>query len=615
MNIPITTSARCGNAKFQPPPVLLSTLLVAALALLTQSPASAGNFSIWVTNAANGNWNSSTNWFSGVPNGPGDTAAFDNSLSTFVSLSTDTEVDGIDFFPPNFGNASAFTITASPGFILTLSGVGITNTSGVTQAFKTPTNGAGQFGIINFINAETAGSNVTYTNSAAVVGGVRAGTTEFNHTSTAGFASIANLGSSVVNGSVGGRTQFFDTSTAGTSYIANLGGTVGNVSGGNTHFFNQSTGGTSAIQNFGAITTFHDHSTAGAATIDNFGNAAPTVFTDGAGVTNFQDNSTAGSATITNNGVAPGAALGGGQTFFFNTSTAGSATLITNGGTGGEPGGRTFFLDSSDGGTARAVTNGNGGFDISGLATAGMAIGSIEGNGNYFLGSKMLTTGGNNLSTAVSGTISGSGSLTKTGTGTLTLAGVNTYTGDTTINGGALIVNGSIASPNVFINSGTLGGTATITGNLTNAGHISPGNSPGLLQIHGNYTQTSAGTLDIQLGGLAAGTQYDQLAVTGNTALDGALDVTLVNDFAPIAGETFVLLSWGTESGAFSMINLPPLDGFMWDTSNLYNNGTITVVPEPATFIMGIVLAIRRCSAAHLRKGTAPVLRATQDSR
>ena len=64
------------------------------------------------------------------------------------------------------------------------------------------------------------------------------------------------------------------------------------------------------------------------------------------------------------------------------------------------------------------------------------------------------------------------------------------------------------------------------------------------------------------------------------------------------------------------MINLPPLDGFMWDTSNLYNNGTITVVPEPATFIMGIVLAIPALlGAARPRNGTAPVLRATQDSR
>src|SRR5206468_6703581 len=117
-----------------------------------------------------------------------------------------------------------------------------------------------------------------------------------------------------------------------------------------------------------------------------------------------------------------------GQTFFLNTSTAGNATIINNGGTGGGFGGITLFLDGSTGGTARAITNGNGSFDISGLTTAGMKIGSIEGSGNYFLGSKTLSVGGNNLSTTVSGFIleggvsgGSGGSLTKVGTGTLTL--------------------------------------------------------------------------------------------------------------------------------------------------------------------------------------------------
>jgi hypothetical protein len=56
-----------------------------------------------------------------------------------------------------------------------------------------------------------------------------------------------------------------------------------------------------------------------------------------------------------------------------------------------------------------------------------MTIGSIEGDGNVFLGANNLTVGSNNLSTTFSGGIEGTGgSLTKIGSGTLILSGANT---------------------------------------------------------------------------------------------------------------------------------------------------------------------------------------------
>ena len=47
--------------------------------------------------------------------------------------------------------------------------------------------------------------------------------------------------------------------------------------------------------------------------------------------------------------------------------------------------------------------------DISRLTSVGMTAGSIEGTGAYFLGSKVLTVGLNNLSTEVSGPIADGG--------------------------------------------------------------------------------------------------------------------------------------------------------------------------------------------------------------
>jgi autotransporter-associated beta strand protein len=111
-----------------------------------------------------------------------------------------------------------------------------------------------------------------------------------------------------------------------------------------------------------------------------------------------------------------------------------------------------FFVGASSGGQATFVTNSGGVFDMSGPTSASTTAGSIAGAGNYFLGSKTLIVGGNNLSTTVSGVISDGGlsggvggTLTKVGAGTLTLSGINTYTGATTVNAGTLVVDGSTA--------------------------------------------------------------------------------------------------------------------------------------------------------------------------
>jgi len=188
-------------------------ILLFALAtgqILSTSPAFAGSAQ-WDLSPGSGDWNTAANWTPmTVPNGSGDTATFATSNTTGVSISANTEVNGIVF---NAG-ASAFTITASTTFTLTLSGTGITNNSGITENFVTAVDGAGNFGQIRFNNSATAGISTAFTNNGATVSGGGGGTTLFVNTSTAGSGTFTNNGGTA-SGANGGSTDFHDSSTAG----------------------------------------------------------------------------------------------------------------------------------------------------------------------------------------------------------------------------------------------------------------------------------------------------------------------------------------------------------------------------------------------------------------
>jgi outer membrane autotransporter protein len=331
-------------------------------------------------------------------------------------------------------------------------------------------------------------------------------------------------------------------------------------------------------------TVFEGISSAGNATIINNGATTPMVL---GGVTAFINTSNAAHATITNNGATVLGAVGGVALFGGATApvtggivssgqdapSAGSATIINNGGTNGGSGGTTLFFAHADGGTARAITNGSGifggNFDIGHLNSDGMGIGSIEGSGNYFLGSKTLTVGSNNLSTTVSGIIQDGGflpailgptgvggSITKIGTGTLTLTGINTYTGTTTVTGGSLIVDGSIASAQTLVNPGGLlggrGSIGSLNGNLVNSGIVKPGDSPGTLTVNGNYSQTATGTLRIEV---ASVTEHGLLAVGGHASLGGTLQLIGLGGFTLHVGDQLTFLTAiGGVNGTFGTV-------------------------------------------------------------
>jgi len=413
--------------------LLPSVAAMLTLGLATASSSFAGN-ATWLASPANTDWNSAANWTAGgPPNGSTNAATFATSNIKRPVISATTEVNGIVFNP----GASAFTIT-SPFFSFTISGVGITNNSGISQNFVSgPT-------VINFLNNATAGSLTHFTNTGDIT---------FGDSATAGNASFTN----------NAALKFGATSTAGNATVAN------NVE---VLFQGSSTAGDATFDNEFGIVIFMDTSTAGNATFTNGGG---TVSGTGGGFTVFQAGSTAGNATVISNGATVSDAFKGQNLF---EGDAGNATLIANGGSNGGEGGFIQYRLGSTGGTARVEVFGNGTLDISQHNAPGVTTGSIEGSGLVFLGGVNLTVGTNNLSTTFSGVMQDGGfsggtggSLTKTGTGKLTLSGANTYTGVTIVNAGTLLVSnttGSATGPGaVKVNAGTLGGSGTITGAVT----------------------------------------------------------------------------------------------------------------------------------------------------
>jgi uncharacterized protein with beta-barrel porin domain len=492
-----------------------STITNAATGTVTfNNSATAANATINNSGTVDFN-NSSTGGNASITNNTGATLTFNNTSS--AGNSTIGNTGTLSFNDSSSAGASTITNNSGGSITFSTSSAGgtanITNDGGATLAFNDTSSAGGatitNSGTASFNNSSAAGnSNILNT------GG---GTLTFNDTSTAGSASIQNLTTMTFN----------DSASAGSATITNVGPT------GNLTFNNSSTAGTANITNDSTL-TFNNSSNAGSATIVNNESAA------------FNNSADAGTAIITNNLLLS----------FNNSSTADNATITTN-----SPG-TTSFTGSSTGGNARFITNAGGTFDMSGLTDGGMTAGSIEGAGSYILGGNALTVGSNNLSTTVSGVISGvGGSLIKVGTGTLTLTNTETYTGATTIDAGALMVNGSIvASSGVTVNSGgTLEGTGTVSSTTINSGGtFMPGNgTPGTsMTVSGSLAFMSGALYLVQVNPTTA--SFANVTV-GTASLNGTVDAVFASG-AYMQKQYTILASSGGVSGTFTSLsttNLP----------------------------------------------------------
>ena len=247
-------------------------------------------------------------------------------------------------------------------------------------------------------------------------------------------------------------------------------------------------------------------------------------------------------------------------------------------------------LTVSSGGVAEN-NNGNVGFVVGGTGDV-----IVTGAGSWWKshsviavgvsGGGTLTVADGGLVTSVNGRIArepnstgtviidGPGSQWNcTGVMTIASSGVTPSLGKLTLrNGGAVSAPGGLT----IYAGGSLEGTGVVTANVTNRARVSPGTSPGELKIMGTYFQQ--GIVGLLYIDLASSSSFDRLTVSGNATFGGGLNVSLLDGYVPVPGTTFDILKWGSRTGTFDAVNLPPLPSpLAWNQSQLYVNGKISV--------------------------------------
>jgi hypothetical protein len=191
-----------------------------------------------------------------------------------------------------------------------------------------------------------------------------------------------------------------------------------------------------------------------------------------------------------------------------------------------------------------------------------------------------------------------------TNMGTVVIGKGSTFTvgsgGNYMQTGGKTVVTGKLTSSatedgfsdapstagSIMITKGSLlGNGGNVAAAVTSSGIVLPGASAkaaGKLTITGNYTQvTPGGTLDANIAGTNAN-QIGLLKVTGTATLAGTLNIKLLNNFVPVIGATFQILTAQSVNGTFGKVNGTSINSSEHFTVTYNsNNVTLTVVSGP----------------------------------
>ena len=300
---------------------------------------------------------------------------------------------------------------------------------------------------------------------------------------------------------------------------------------------------------------------------------------------------------------------------------------------------RTFTLDAASG----TFDTGGGNGTVAGVVTGAGALYKVGGNtltlsntandyaGETYLlnGSMVTTTGpqgdihlfssGNGTLTfdqagagTYGGDINGTGAVLKAGAGAVTFTGTHTYVGPTTVNAGALLVNGSINGSTTTVNAGTLGGTGSIAfdvavGNSTGTAdaELAPGSGGiGTLTAGRNVAFNSDAEFQLQIN--TDGGTTDLLSSSGAVTLGLGVVPLTVSDLGTATLQnnqvfTFITAANGVTGTFADLPDGAPLTIGNSEFSIQYspNSVALVAVPEPTAVMsllggVAMLLGLRR---------------------
>ncbi len=191
--------------------------------------------------------------------------------------------------------------------------------------------------------------------------------------------------------------------------------------------------------------------------------------------------------------------------------------------------------------------------------------------------SGVVTVSGNNPQITGFGLFHNSGYVVFSPTGIVTITTPYLQHGGTSVfvsgsislqgqmTGGLLSMNGGqwVGGQSWYMFGGNMGGSGQIGNNLyQDSGRLSPGASPGIMEIDGFLLQTGTDPeLYMEVGGLEPGTAHDQIVVSSTGTVSGVLTVTLLDGYEPPPATRINLLMAEQIYGHFAATNLPALSG------------------------------------------------------
>jgi alpha-L-arabinofuranosidase len=122
------------------------------------------------------------------------------------------------------------------------------------------------------------------------------------------------------------------------------------------------------------------------------------------------------------------------------------------------------------------------------------------------------------------------------------------------------------------------GPSSLAAASISNSGTLSVG-AANSVTVSGAYSQSSTGTLGIQLGGGPSTNEFGTLTITAAATLAGTLQATIVDGYAPATTDTFTPISYAGETGSFASDSMPSGSGYQFHAAVTFTNVTLSAAP------------------------------------